>query len=246
MKRIILLFIFFSWANLTFAQEDAEQEDAEQGGTDTTKVNLANLPFGIGPYLGYGLGVNLTPAPDGRKSDIALADLPDAGASIYMPLSSTAYIGLTADISFTNYGFTMIDYSTKDEYLHRFSCISFNPSILFSGFMVGYTMGIPIMADYNDSKIDKSDLNIQQGVTFGYQYQIWGDNDGRIAVSARLTYMFSNVFDDYMVDDPLIDIIAPGDIPLNNSNSPRFATFTIGFNYMFNFFNESLDTPAVE
>lgn len=235
MKKIpVFLLILAAVAAPLFSQNEEEQE-----------VRLANLPIGVGPYLAYGIGTNMTPAPDGRQTGPVIYRLPDAGVNLYMPISSTAYIGLAGDIGFTNYGFSMSDYHSGKDFIHHFSAIAFNPQIMFRGFQLGYVFAIPVSADYNDSKIDLSDLNTQSGVTLEYLYPIWGDNDGRISVFGKLTYMFSNVFKDYMEDDPLLDIVTPGEIPLNNANSPRFASLIIGFTYTFNMFNPE-ETPAGE
>ncbi len=233
MKKFLYLIVMLFITVPIFSQ-DEDDEEIEQ-------IVLDNLPIGIGPYIGCGVGTNMTPAPDGRQTDIVFYRLPDAGVSIYLPLTPRAYIGLSSDIGFSNYGYIVEDFSTEDEYIHHFACFTFNPSLVFRGFSFGYTLGIPLLADYNDSKIKLSDLNIQHGISFGYLYPIWGDNDGRISVSFELTYMFTNVFEDYGKDDPLKKIIPETDIPLNNSNSPRFVSAIIGFNYTFNLFNKAIE-----
>jgi hypothetical protein len=234
MRRFLILMIVLIVPFYNLMSQDDEQND---------DVRLANLPIGIGPYLCYGIGTNMTPAPDGRQTGLVMYRLPDAGVNMYMPISSTAYIGLSGDIGFTNYGFNMSNYYTEEEYIHHFSFITFNPAVMFRGFLLGYTLGIPVSADFNDSKIDLSTLNTQHGVTLSYLYPIWGDNDGRISVFGKLTYMFTNVFEDYMEDDPVAEYMTRYEIPLNNSNSPRFASLIIGFTYTFNMFNGQENNP---
>lgn len=218
-KIIILVFLFVSF----LCQSNSQEE-----------IPSKKIQLGLGPYIAWGGGTNISPVPDGRKNGFVLYRLPDVGAHFYMPLTDTNYIGWALDMGLTNYGFKVINFANDDEYVHHFGYITFNPQIVVGGFMTGITIAVPVFADYRDRNISTSNLNILTGMTMQYLTPIWSDIDGRINLFVKLSYLFTPTFDNYVKQDPLKIEIPNTSRPVNNSHNPRFASVTLGFSYSFN------------
>lgn len=193
-----------------------------------------NLQLGIGPYMAWGMGTNISAVPDGRHNAIAFYRLPDVGFHFYMPITDSLYIGWALDMGLTNFGYQVENWRIEKMYPHHFGYITVNPQIVLRGLMIGPVIAIPAFADYIDRKIDRSHLSILSGMSLEYLYPVWGDEDGRINVFFKMLYMFSTTFDDYIKNDPLRREIPETDKPINNSHNPRFASLTFGFSYVFN------------
>ena len=61
-----------------------------------------NFSMGVGPIIGYKIGINAADIEQGTKNGVAQANIPDFGAEFYMPFSKDNTLGLIIDATYAN------------------------------------------------------------------------------------------------------------------------------------------------
>ncbi len=102
-----------------------------------------NYRMGVGPLLGYKLGINTVDPTEGIKNDIGAASMPDFGATFYMPLDPDQRMGLFLDLVYANYAYSQKYYNSPKEWTDKFSYLDLGPISIFHGFTIGLNVGIP-------------------------------------------------------------------------------------------------------
>ncbi len=204
-------------------------------------INIAksqdNYPISFGPQIAMKFGINGVETPLGRKNGVALANLPDVGATVYLPLSIEFPLGLSFDLRYAPYSFYIIEDATDYEYQHNFSYFLVNSSLLFKGISFGFSLGIPLSADAKGATINTDNLSMMTEVQIGYTYPVWHDETGRFNVFIKGSYFLSQMFNDFPKNDPMKLIIPEmPEEPITNNSNPRAASVFIGFNYLFNLY----------
>lgn len=211
---IVVLTILFTNFNESVAQE-------EQSSTQ----------FGF--ILSYKTGMNAIPPILGRKNTITFSSSPDFGIRLKTELSDLNNFLL--DVELEEFAFQIQDASTKIQYPHNTSYLSFSPSIQLSGFIFGFSAGLPISAKINNTTFDKSKLNKLAVVNLGYNYEVYSDEDGAFNAYAKVSYFLSPYMTNYEANDPLRQIILEDPMfKITNENNPRVASIKIGISYLFN------------
>ncbi len=196
-----------------------------------------NFPISFGPQLGMKFGVNGVETPLGRKNGIALANLPDAGIHVYMPLTENYPLGISMDVRFSPYSFFIIEDATDKKYQHSFNYLVFNASLNFKGILFGFTFGSALNADAEGIAIKTDDLSTMSEVQIGYTYPIWADDTGRFNVFIKGSYFLNQMFNDFPKVDPMKNYIPElPEEPITNNSNPRAASVSVGFNYLFNLY----------
>ena len=106
---------------------------------------------------------------------------------------------------------------------------------MVKNFSFGFTYGMPISAQINSIDFNTEKVNSLVEMNFGYNYEIYSDEDGSFMTFAKLSYALNGFMDNYAINDPLISNI-PADpiIKMTNEHTPRIASFQLGFSYLFN------------
>jgi len=86
-----------------------------------------NYRMGVGPLLGYKLGINTVDPTEGIKNDIGAASMPDFGATFYMPLDPDQRMGLFLDLVYANYAYSQKYYNSPKEWTDKFSYLDLGP-----------------------------------------------------------------------------------------------------------------------
>lgn len=198
-------------------------------------------PPALGPVIGHKAGVNAFPNPLGRKNGIAVNNIPDFGASLYVPLDFVYNIGMYVDLTFNtntflmryNFNAAQEDYFDNDRMQFSYLCLS--PVFNHAGFMIGFNFGIPVAANWKGINIATSKLKNIIEIKFGYNYPVYFDDVGRLNLFANISYSLNGIFTDFSKDDPLkhaVPAISPQII--TNYYNPRPAGIQIGVNFLFN------------
>ncbi len=198
-------------------------------------ISQENYPISYGPQVSMKFGINGVETPLGRKNGVALANLPDVGATIYLPLSNSNPLGLTFDLRYSPYSFFIIEDATDLKYQHNFSYFLVNSGIFFKGITFGFSLGLPLSADVDGATISTDELPMMSEVQIGYTYPIWEDETGRFNIFIKGTYFLSQMFNDFPKNDPMKKLIPEfPEEPITNNSNPRAVTVYVGFNYLFN------------
>lgn len=203
-----------------------------------TDNEIVSDDFKIGFLLAYKIGFNGITPVDGRKNDIGFAQIPDFGLRTKYNIfkeDGKYSNSLLLDIVYSNYQFNINDASTNQKYPHNLTYLSFSPAISISGISLGFTYGIPISSNINSIDFDNNKINTLTELNIGYNYELINDNDGSFITFVKLSYQLNPVFDNYAVNDPLINLIPKSTVvKLTNEFNPRIASFQLGFSYLFN------------
>jgi len=221
-------------ANSLEISEDISDETPGDNSENETKTDN----FQMGFILAYKVGFNAITPVEGRKNDIGFAQIPDFGIRTkykFFKEEDKYSNSFLFDILYSNYQFNINDGNTNQKYPHNLTFLSFSPAISISGVSLGFTYGIPLSSNINSVDFDNSKINTLTEINIGYNYELYSDNDGAFVTFAKLSYQLGPVFDNYAVNDPLINLIPNNTIvKLTNEFNPRIATFQLGFSYLFN------------
>ena len=198
------------------------------------------FPPALGPTLSWEGGVNGITTPRGRKNGFTMNKIPNAGLTLYLPLSLDWNLGLNLDLTYNNHSFLMkYNYnSKKEEYMDKdrfqFNYVSIAPTFNHSGFNIGFSFGIPVGGIYEGIDIPAVQLNNLWEVKAGWTYPIYYDETGKLNFYISANYALNGVYKNFTQDDPLRDIV-PAIEPqtITNYYNPRPAGVQIGFNFLF-------------
>jgi hypothetical protein len=189
----------------------------------------SRLPLSIGPFIGMKASTDIV-APENSQTSIKFSDIPDFGATFYVPLSQNRPIALSFDVGYSTYCILYeqkIGATDENTFIEKYSYFSIAPSISYSHFMLGLNFGIPILwtirnlsnsisfgSDYGEDML----TNIE--VRLGGIIPIMHDEIGRLNVVIMGGYMVRKI-----AKDP----------PSGTSNnfSPQAASLLLGVNYLF-------------
>jgi hypothetical protein len=199
------------------------------------------FPPALGPILGYKGSINGFTNPQGRKNGFAFNNVPDFGASIYLPLDFVYNLGLYVDLMYNtnsflqkyNYDGIKREYDDIDKM--RFSYVTISPKFSHAGFMLGFSYGIPVSADWEGANISTEKLNNLIEVKAGYSYPIYFDEIGRLNLFINASYALNGTYKNFEKNDPLKNVV-PAISPqiITSYYNPRPAGIQIGVNFLFN------------
>lgn len=216
MKKLVIL-LFISFISLMNAQKEPP-----------------NFEYAIGPSIGMKSSVSYIETPTGRKNGVAFAKLPAFNLNTYIPLSSTARIGVEFDLGYETYSYIIRDYDYEIDFINNHSYVTINPNFYFANFLFGFNVGMPIAADYDDVKIDENTLNTSFEIVVGGMFNIYNDETGRFNFIIKAQYMLTGVYDEFLENDPFKTKISDIHEVVKESHNPKTVSLMIGFNYMFN------------
>jgi hypothetical protein len=183
------------------------------------------FPMSIGPFIAPKVCVNTADIPQGFKTGMSFNGIPDFGATFYVPFSPTSTIGATADVGYSTYSIlTKPESNANDDntFIEKVNYFSIAPNINFSGFMLGFNIGIPM--GYSVSNVSGSinpatttdNLATIVDIRIGGMIPLMNDATG------RLNFI---VFGGYMLTG-----MSSND---NTSANPKAASLMLGLNYLF-------------
>lgn len=189
--------------------------------------------FSVGGYTGFKAGINGGKIQAGRMNAVAFNGIPDIGASAFVYISEQSDLGLSVDLGYSAYAFTIKDAIYDGEYTEKFGYITFGPNIHFYNFAFGLHLGFPIHADFGDD-IDTEDISILIDLRLRAEYPLIVDDESVFSVFANVGYMMTGVFVDYSKQDPLRELIPERPYePTTESFNPRAFSLCIGVRWMF-------------
>jgi len=181
-----------------------------------------NYKMGVGPIIGYKMGVNASDVQDGTKNGVAPATMPDFGAQFYMPLDPDNKMGLIIDAIYANYPFML---KTPNENHYNYNFIGLGANFFLSGFTVGFNLGLPLGGTYTvnniEGKDDASMLNTMFEFRVGGNFTLNESNTGRFVLFINLGYQINGLYS---------DMTQLGQGPYN----PHPASIQLGLGYLIN------------
>lgn len=189
------------------------------------------IDFGL--FFGFKGGVNGNYIPLGRKNAFAFHAVPDFGARVFVPLNETADLGMSFDLSYSNYMYGVKNFYTEEYYAHKYAYIAISPMFHFFEAFFGFNFGYPVNADFGE-KINTDHLNLLAEFRMGAEITVLGDEKGKVNIFAIAGYSLTGLYTDFSKHDPLLEIIPPEEKQtITNKFNPRPLTLLIGVSYMF-------------
>jgi len=213
MRSIILIIASIFITNVfTFAQPDDYSRET------------ANYGMGIGPVIGYKMGINAAEPPDGIKNGLGLAGMPDFGASFYLPLNPDDKMGLFLDLVYGNYAYLQKFSESSVDWTDQFNYFAIGANFYISGFTIGLNVGLPMangkrVYSNSDMDIESSTLNTMFELKIGGNFTLNESELGRLL-------LFINA--GYQINGQYTDEVQYG------SFNPHPASLNLGFSYLFN------------
>ena len=157
-----------------------------------------NYKMGIGPILGYKMGVNAADTQDGVKNGVGAATMPDFGAQFYMPLDPENKMGLIIDAVYANYPY-ILKYGDV-ELSDNFNYFGIGANFFLSGFTVGLNVGLPMGGTRGtpdgDKDIQSASLNTMFEFRIGGNFTLNESNTGRLILFINLGYQINGQYSD--------------------------------------------------
>lgn len=157
-----------------------------------------NYTMGIGPILGYKLGINAADTQEGVKNGVGAASMPDFGAQLYVPLDPENEMGLIIDAIYANYPY-MLEYS-KVEFNDNINYIGVGANFYLSGFTVGLNVGLPMGGTRStpdgDFDIESASLNTMFELRIGGNFTLNESNTGRMILFINGGYQINGQYSD--------------------------------------------------
>lgn len=197
-------------------------------------ANAQIYPMSIGPELSYKFGISTVTTPLGRKNGLGFSKIPDVGLAYYLPMSQNYNLGLLTNISYSNYSYIIKNANiSSDDYAFHHSYLVISPNFYARGVILGFGIGIPLGANYDGVEIKTSTMKTMVELKLGGEFPLYEDETGRLNFFVLGHYMLSDIFDNFVKNDPLKNILAT-DEPINTKHNPRTASINLGFNFVFN------------
>jgi len=223
MKKIWLtIIIAIIYLNPVFSQNNTDQNE-----------NQSKQILSIGPYFGFKAGVNGQNVQLGRKNGVSLYPVPDFGVSSFLSLNEDYSLGISLDLGYSTYSYTLIDSRFNDKYNFHFAYLTLNPIFYFIYYGIGFTIGYPLNADFGES-IPTENLSFIAEFNISFTYPILFDEDIAMNFFAKAGYFLTGVYKNYKEHDPLKDKIP--EVPPDHTSeafNPRPISLLIGLNYLF-------------
>lgn len=202
--------------------------------TMAAKSGPANFEYGIGPNLSLKPSVSYVETPEGRKNGVGVASMPTVGLTAYLPFSPDKRIGGLIDLNYESYTYVIEEYSTGDKFNNTNTYFSIAPQLYFSNFIIGLNIGIPMDIDIEgNDNADTDIMNTSFSLLFGGMFNIYSDETGRIDFFIKGQFMFTGIYDDFPMNDPMLGVASITEA-LKDDHNPKLGSVMLGFTYMFN------------
>ena len=161
-----------------------------------------NYRMGVGPVLGYKLGINAADTEEGIKNGIGAAGMPDFGATFYIPLDPDSRMGLFVDAMYANYPYLLKFDGSNVDWTERFNYFALGANFYISGFTIGLNMGIPLggnrVTSSSDAEILSSTMNTMYEFRIGGNFTLNESNVGRFILFVNAGYQINGLYTDEM------------------------------------------------
>jgi hypothetical protein len=178
--------------------------------------------MGVGPIIGYRMGINAAEPPNGIKNDIGLAGLPDFGAQLYIPFQPDNNMGLIFEALYANVPYSQKFDDGNSDWTDRFQYLNLGANFHISNFIVGLNMGFPMAANryYENSDLEiKTDiLNNMFELRLGGNFTLNESRTGRMILFVNLGYQINGQYSDES----------------NSAYMPHPASLQLGLGYIIN------------
>jgi len=181
-----------------------------------------NFMMGVGPIIGYKIGVNAADIEQGTKNGVAQANMPDFGAQFYMPFSKENTLGLILDATYANNQYLLKPCS--GEFTERFQYFAIGANFYLSGFTIGLNVGIPLGGSKNK---DGKELISYKSEMFNtmYEVRIGGNITLNESNTGRMIFFING---GYQINEQYATRVNPG----NHARHP--ASIQLGLGYIIN------------
>jgi len=181
-------------------------------------------PLGVGIGLTGQMGVNAGDIPQGEKTELAIAPLPNFFASAWYIVSQEEDFGFALDVGYTTNTFIMKPYqnvTNQNRFQYMLSYLSVHPYIRFKMFNLGVGLGFPLSGKRENVagtiSQELSDLATAIELRFKLSVPVYRDATGKVSFWITGAYQLNGIY--------------ASDIP----NNPKVASAGIGFSYHFHF-----------
>ncbi len=182
-----------------------------------------NYRMGVGPVLGYKLGVNAADTQDGVKNGLGTAGMPDFGASLYIPLDPESKMGLIVDAMYANYPYLQKFDGSSVDWTDRFNYFALGANFYISNFTIGLNMGIPLGGNrvYSDREVEiqSSSMSTMYEFRIGGNFTLNESNVGRFILFVNAGYQINGQYTD--------------EVNMGSYN-PHPASLQLGLSYLIN------------
>lgn len=182
-----------------------------------------NFLMGIGPALGYKIGINTVSPPEGYKNDIAVSNLIDIGAQGYIPFNPDSKMGLIVDLAYSSYAYKTKIHNTDENTTYNYKYLTLGGNFYLSGFTVGLNIGIPMSGSRddgsNDLVIESSNINTMFELRLGGNFSLSESPTGRFILFINGGYQLNSLFIDEFD---------------SSTYNPHIASVQFGLSYLFN------------
>ncbi|MBX3044932.1 MAG: hypothetical protein KIT33_09725 [Candidatus Kapabacteria bacterium] len=189
MKRLLAILVLFSAFSINSIAQSPEFARESN-----------NYLMGIGPVIGFKMGVNAAEVPDGVKNGVAAAAMPDFGAQFYMPFDPENKMGLIIDAVYANYPYLLK--TGGAELTDRFQYFGLGANFFLSGFTVGFNFGFPLGGERStpagELEIDAAQLNTMIEFRIGGNFTLNESNFGRLVLFINAGYQINGQYTDEM------------------------------------------------
>ncbi|MCX6147312.1 MAG: hypothetical protein NTW25_08700 [Candidatus Kapabacteria bacterium] len=188
----------------------------------------------VGPFISESAGMNIVTSPEGRKSGLAISEVPNFGLTVVAPLNRGTDFSFVLDLAYSNQPFQIKNASTGEKFNHQISYIAISPYLNFEGLLFGFNFGFPQSAN-NGSKIDVGIIKTLTEVKFGGNFNLFSDESGTVNASVLVSMMLNETYNSFELNDPLKDKMPkPFVLKVTDEYNPRIASLTFSINYLFN------------
>lgn len=182
-----------------------------------------NFPMGIGPDIGYRMGMNTTDQGNLFKNSLAFSNMPDIGAQFYLPFEGTEKLGMLFNAGYYTIPYALTNSITDATINYYNNYIAFGADIYYMGFTAGLNYGLISSAKMEDYDLPTDNYNNMLEFRLGTHIPIMENSSGRLNLNARLGYFLTGL---------LVDQAVSGSYNINP------VTLSVGISYLFNLIPE--------
>jgi hypothetical protein len=182
---------------------------------------INNYRLGVGPYLGFKMGINAGDVPQGIKNGVSAANMPDFGAQFYLPFQGKSKMGLILSAAYATYPYKLTyegaGISTDSKY--NFSYVALGADFFLSGFTIGFNYGFPSGAKLGDFDLSTDLIANMFEFKIGGNIPMIEDDLGRLNLIIQAGYFITGQYND--------------DRAIQGKNTNP-ASLMVGLSYLFN------------
>ncbi len=239
------LFLLFAFC-ATFAAAQIEQRTLRPSEPTQQQPAGEAEPYllSVGAFIAGKAGVN-TVVATGRKTDVNVNPLPDAGVSILAPLGTGSIAAVGLDIGYATYSFinTPVSGVTDDNTLiEQYSYVNVFPNINLLGVVLGVNVGFSptgkartrsdrtvTVVTTGKTELGSDELGTTIELRVGGNFPVWRHQGGHLNLYIMGGYMLSGLYNDYQTYLFSRDNYTTP----SADNNPRPASLAIGLAYYF-------------